>query len=161
MRALGLAGPLMVSTGTPEQLATFLKANPVVPPECAFVDSSPDYDAYSNVGFGKLEFGKPVPDAEGLSLGPPDLGGFGGWMDYFGNVAAVSPKPKEEGQFPEGVKLLGGTVALRGQEVVFASADRVPGDYPAPAAVLERLEALAAATPSEEAELASVPALAT
>jgi len=131
----------MVSTGSSDQLTTFLKANPSIPPERIFVDSSLDNDAFRAVGFKTLEFGQPMPDAEGLSLGPPDLGGFGGWMDYLGNVAAVSPKPKREGEFPEAVKLLGGTLALRGQEVVFASADRVPGDYPAPAVVLKRLEA--------------------
>mmetsp|Transcript_139088 Transcript_139088/g.387990 ORF Transcript_139088/g.387990 Transcript_139088/m.387990 type:complete len:148 (+) Transcript_139088:1242-1685(+) len=142
MQSLGLAGPLMVTTGTPEQLATFLQANPVVPPGLLFADASADYKAYAAAGFGRLEFGAPVP--EDVKLLPPDLGGFGGLMEYIGKVVEVSPKPQEEGQFPVGVTLLGGTLALLGDRVVFASADRLPGDYPAPRAVLERMEASAA-----------------
>jgi len=73
---------------------------------------------------------------------PPTMG-IGKWVKYMGNVASLSPIPKDMkfGEVPQGVRVLGGTYALDGDEVVFSHMDEVPGATPEIAAVLKTVGA--------------------
>jgi len=111
------------------------------------VDNSENYAAYKNMNFGSLD--TPPPGAKGVKLKAPDFGGFDKVFSYLANVVALSPIREGEEGIPEGVKLLGGTfVVAKGLEegdkerMLYASADRLPGDYPAPNAVLGEVEVL-------------------
>jgi len=145
VKALNLTGPLMIAPGKAEQLKLFLEKNPTVPRERVFVDDSENYAAYKAMRFGTLD--QDMPGRESVKMRAPDMGGFGGWLDYLGNVVALSPIREGEEGVPAGVKLLGGTFVVgRGLEegdkerVLYASADRLPGDYPRPDAVLGVVE---------------------
>lgn len=136
----------MIAPGKSEQLKRFLELNPKVPKDRVFVDDSDNYKAFKAMKFGSLD--KDMPGRENVKMQAPDLG-FGGWLDYMGNVVALSPIREGEEGVPQGVKLLGGTFVVgKGKEegdkerVLFASADRLPGDYPRPDAVLSAIEAL-------------------
>ncbi|GAB5361217.1 hypothetical protein AAMO2058_000694500 [Amorphochlora amoebiformis] len=56
------------------------------------------------------------------------------WWKYLSNVVKLSPIPKGEkipfGQVPEGVKRLGGTFVVNGENIVYSWADGLPGDHP-------------------------------
>mmetsp|Transcript_66093 Transcript_66093/g.144092 ORF Transcript_66093/g.144092 Transcript_66093/m.144092 type:complete len:146 (-) Transcript_66093:108-545(-) len=136
-----LAGPVLISSGSAEQLKKFVELNPMVPPQLAFVDASPDRDAYTAVGFGKL--GPDMPPPIGAKVGMPELE-FGEWGSYLGSFVELAPKPKESepNSLPEGVLQLGGTLVLRGNQVVYAYPDKVPGDHPLPDVVLTQVEAM-------------------
>jgi hypothetical protein len=140
LKTLNLAGPIMVSPGTPEKLRKFLEVNPSITGPSFFVDDSANYGAFKNMRFGSLDDEPPKEAVDAMRA--PDLG-WDGWLTYLGNVVSLSPIRDGEDGVPEGVKLLGGTIVLSGDKVVYASADRLPGDYPAPAAVLREIEALA------------------
>mmetsp|Transcript_393 Transcript_393/g.1193 ORF Transcript_393/g.1193 Transcript_393/m.1193 type:complete len:135 (+) Transcript_393:230-634(+) len=123
MSRAGVLGPFFVSIGTPAQLARFLELNPTVPPERTFVDPSPSQRSYA-----ALNLRPDFAAGEGVRLRPPANVD---WAAYLGSVLELSPKPELEGEFPEGVKKQGGTFVLQGDErVIFASADRLPGDEP-------------------------------
>jgi len=134
----------MVSPGTPEKLRKFLEVNPSISGPSFFVDDSANYGAFKNMRFGSLDNSPPKEAVDAMRS--PDLG-WDEWLTYLGNVVSLSPIREGEDGVPEGVKLLGGTIVLSGDKVVYASADRLPGDYPAPAAVLREAEALLAAAP--------------
>mmetsp|Transcript_16837 Transcript_16837/g.39951 ORF Transcript_16837/g.39951 Transcript_16837/m.39951 type:complete len:92 (+) Transcript_16837:1576-1851(+) len=87
------------------------------------------------MNFGRIG-SKPV---EGVSLEAPDLGGVSGMLRYFSKITALAPQQKDSAGVPEGVLLLGGTFVVRGEEVVYAWADRIPGDYPRPSEVFAGL----------------------
>mmetsp|Transcript_30522 Transcript_30522/g.66896 ORF Transcript_30522/g.66896 Transcript_30522/m.66896 type:complete len:87 (-) Transcript_30522:351-611(-) len=61
---------------------------------------------------------------------PPRSLSFQQWFQYFANVASLAPKPSKPGEFPQGVKVLGGTYVLDGRTIVFAHEDEVPGATP-------------------------------
>mmetsp|Transcript_57945 Transcript_57945/g.152611 ORF Transcript_57945/g.152611 Transcript_57945/m.152611 type:complete len:139 (-) Transcript_57945:129-545(-) len=137
----------MIAPGTSAKLRRFLELNPTVPRDRVFVDDSENYEAFKAMNFGSLDVD--LPGRENVKMRAPDLGGVGGWLDYLGNVFALSPMREGEEGVPKGVKLLGGTFVVgRGLEegdkgrVLFAHADRLPGDYPRPGAVLGAVEAL-------------------
>lgn len=146
MKALGLAGPLMVSPGTPEQLARFLELLPEVPKGNVFVDNTNEYEAFSNMGFVRMGPGMEAP--KDYSLKAPNLSG-GDILAYLGNSFALAPVRDLAAGIPEGVKQLGGTLVVESGRVVYASADRLPGDYPAPADVLQQYEVLASVSPTD------------
>ena len=57
------------------------------------------------------------------------------WFTYLANVMEVSPIPEDKSQLklgdvPPGVKVLGGTYAIDGDDVVFSHMDEVPGATP-------------------------------
>ena len=54
------------------------------------------------------------------------------WFTYLANVAKLSPVPKDIkfGEVPQGVRVLGGTYAIDGDDVTFAHMDEVPGATP-------------------------------
>jgi len=142
LKANDLAGPLMIAPGSVEQLNEFLDELPELARDKVFVDNSDSYEAYRAMRFGRLEFGKSLPD--GLSLQAPEMGGFDGWFRYLNKVVSLSPKPaKGSNSVPEGVTLLGGTLVVRDEQVIYAWADRIPGDHPKPHGVFESLSDMA------------------
>mmetsp|Transcript_5839 Transcript_5839/g.16476 ORF Transcript_5839/g.16476 Transcript_5839/m.16476 type:complete len:133 (-) Transcript_5839:123-521(-) len=127
----------MISVGSPEKLSAFLEANPMVPRDRIFVDDSDGYSVFKAMGFGLL--GERIPkDAMSLNLKPPGID-MGSWISWITNIMKLSPIKGELG-VPEGVRLLGGTLVVVDGRIVFASADRVPGDYPSPSKVLDEVE---------------------
>lgn len=128
-------GPFFVSIGDETKLRAFLDKNPNIPSDSIFVDSSPTFDAYDEVGFTS-KFTDTSPEvAKQVKLQPPNLpGGFRGWIDYFLTVGKVSPIPKDGIKFgsdvPEGVLRLGGTFVVKGEAILYQRSDRLPGDHP-------------------------------
>jgi len=131
-----VAGPLFVSVGRPHQLQQFLDVNPELKGAVALIDDSKNFAGYKAAGFnvllGEKQLEKP-PDFK-----PPKMG-MGKWLTYLRNVASLSPVPKDMkfGEFPEGVRVLGGTYAIDGDKVLFSHMDEVPGATPEIEAVLK------------------------
>lgn len=131
--AKGAIGPLFVSIGDSTKLDKFLELNPLIPRRQIFVDDY-EFGAYGAAGLGKLDVDNVPKDIEMVA---PDMGGLGGWWKYLTNSIALSPIPKgKEFEFPEGVKVLGGTFVIDGGKVVFTYKDPVPGVTPDLDAVL-------------------------
>lgn len=136
-----MAGPLFISVGRPEQLRQFLDVNPELKDAKALIDDSPNFEGYKSVGFnimiGEKQLEKP-PDFK-----PPKAMGFTKWLTYLKNVASLSPVPKDMkfGELPDGVRVLGGTYAIDGDDVVFSHMDEVPGATPEISAVLKTVGA--------------------
>lgn len=115
-----------MSIGDTEKLNTFLDLNPYVPVNQMFVDGY-DFDAYKAVGFGSLD---DVKDTKDIKMTAPELGGFGGWWKYLSNVMSLSPVEPGTSGIPEGVKRLGGTFVVQGDDVIYQWSDKVPGAHP-------------------------------
>lgn len=141
LKSLGLAGPLLISVGSPDKLVRFLELNPTLPRDRVFVDASQNYEAYKAMNFLSLDSKMGARNLEGLTMTAPNLDA-GTWFGYLTSVVTLSPIRAGEAGIPEGVTLLGGTFVLSGEQVVYASADRIPGDYPKPSDVLRRAKAL-------------------
>lgn len=124
----------MVAPGSVEQLEKFLELRPAVPTNLMFVDTTPSFAAHRGVGIGSLLEGPP-PDMSSYAMEIPDLAGAAGVFSWVSNFMDLSPKNLD------GVRLLGATLVVDGSRVIFASADRVPGDYPKPAEVMAKIEA--------------------
>ena len=92
-----------------------------------FVDGY-DFEAYSAVGFGS--FGDNMEGVKDIRITAPEMGGFGGWWKYLSNVMSLSPIEAGQKGIPEGVKRLGGTFVVKGDDVVYQWSDKVPGDHP-------------------------------
>lgn len=121
-----------MSIGTPEKLAKFLDLNPAVDRSCAFVDGEA-MGGYEAVGFGSMD-GSQDPSAAkeaASSLQAPSLGA-GQWWKYLTNTMALTsiPEGMKFGDLPPAVIRLGGTFVVKGDEVLLAHSDRIPGDHP-------------------------------
>lgn len=139
----------MIAPGSSDKLKQFLELNPEVPKNQIFVDDSKGYAAFKAMSFGSFTDEGQAERAKGVQMKSPDLGGMDGWFSYLGNMASLSPIVEGEEGIPEGVTLLGGTfvVGCNSEEgaherMLYASADRLPGDYPSPSAVLGEVEKL-------------------
>jgi hypothetical protein len=110
-------------------LNKFLELNPEVPRDQVFVDGY-DFDAYQAVGLQKMDLDE-VPEGALGKMTAPEMGGIGGWWNYLSNSVALSPiQEGKENEFPEGVKMLGGTFVIDGDSVVFDYKDPLPGAEP-------------------------------
>jgi hypothetical protein len=138
--AVGVKGPLFISIGDDAKLRKFQEMVPEVPLSSLFADGY-DCSAYTAVGFGTItaEGGRAaVKDGRGARA--PDLGP-GGFWKYIKSVGALSPV-NSEGKFQQGSVLQnGGTFVVEGDKLLFAWADRVPGDFPAADVVLQAVTA--------------------
>lgn len=136
-----MAGPLFISVGRPEQLQQFLDVNPELQDAKALIDDSADFAGYKAAGFNVLLGEKTLETPPDFK--PPKAMGIGKWMAYMRNVASLSPVPKDMkfGEFPDGVRVLGGTYAIDGDEVLFSHMDEVPGATPEISAVLKSVGA--------------------
>mmetsp|Transcript_39282 Transcript_39282/g.111389 ORF Transcript_39282/g.111389 Transcript_39282/m.111389 type:complete len:271 (+) Transcript_39282:3-815(+) len=139
---LGLAGPILVSVGTPEKLRKFLELNPTVPRGRIFVDDSDSHDAFKAMGFGKI--GDRFPEnPETLRVRLPGAGlDPGSAFNLVTNGHWLSPVKSLGQGVPEALALLGGTLVFTRERMLHASGDRVPGDYASPGEVLDDAEAL-------------------
>ena len=126
-----ISGPIFISIGDEEKLATFLEKNPEIPRDQVLVDDY-SFGAYKAAGFGKFDdTDKEVAKEAMDNMGAPDLG-LKGWWNYMTSVGKVSPIPKDMkfGEVPEGVLRLGGTFVVNGNDIFYRWSDRLPGDHP-------------------------------
>lgn len=132
MSDAGVAGPLFISVGQPDQLAKFLELNPELSDAKALIDDSPTFEGYRSAGFNYLMGDKALETPPDFK--PPKTMSMGKWFSYLKNVVSLSPLPKGEemklGAVPPGVKVLGGTYAIDGDVVTFSHMDEVPGATP-------------------------------
>mmetsp|Transcript_63042 Transcript_63042/g.173162 ORF Transcript_63042/g.173162 Transcript_63042/m.173162 type:complete len:148 (+) Transcript_63042:129-572(+) len=126
----GVAGPLFISVGRSDQLAKFLEINPELASAPALIDDSPTFEAYRAAGFNYLMGDKTLETPPDFK--PPKTMSGGKWWQYLRNVGDLSPIPEgmKFGEFPDGVRVLGGTYAVDDNAVVFAHMDEVPGATP-------------------------------
>jgi hypothetical protein len=131
-----------VSVGRPDQLRKFLDINPELKNALAYVDDSDDFQAYRQAGFRTL-LGEEVLTEPPKMKAPTSLGP-GKAFSYLKNVAGLAPMPKSGakfGEIPKGVRVLGGTYAVDGGDIVFSHQDAVPGATPDIAEVLKSVGA--------------------
>jgi hypothetical protein len=133
MAAAGVAGPLFISVGRPDQLAKFLEVNPELSAAQALIDDSADFAGYRAAGFNYLMGDKELEEVPDFK--PPKSMSMGKWLTYLKNVMTLSPIPEDKsnmkfGDVPPGVKVLGGTYAIDGDAVQFSHQDLVPGATP-------------------------------
>jgi hypothetical protein len=121
-------GPLFISVGKPEQLQRFLEVNQEVNPKNALIDSSSTFEAYRSAGFTNLLGDKKLEKPPDFK--PPKTMTGGKWFSYLKNVATIAPQAEKFGQWPDGVRVLGGTYVIDGDEVLFSHQDTVPGATP-------------------------------
>jgi hypothetical protein len=126
-----IVGPIFISIGDTEKLNVFLDKNPYVPRDMAFVDDDmKGFSAYKKAGFGRFDEIDPAVARQVKLQAPAGIN----WMTYLGSVMKVSPVPKDQklfgGGLPEGVLRLGGTFVVKGDEILYRWADRLPGDHP-------------------------------
>lgn len=113
---------VMITIGDSDKVNLFLDANPEIPRELLFADSTDSFDAYAAANFGKI--GDVTP--ENVQLKAPE--GVA-WLKYLRLVMRLSPI-KKWNEVPEGVTKLGGTFVLDKDDVLYGWADAIPGDYP-------------------------------
>jgi len=117
--------------GRGDQLASFQRLNPEITAPM-LIDDSPNFDAYRAAGFNYLMGDKALDSPPDFK--PPRTMSGGKWWGYLTNVKDLAPVPKGKefkfGEVPDGVRVLGGTYALDGDEVVFSHMDAVPGATP-------------------------------
>lgn len=130
LEGAGVGKPIFVSIGDPEKLSTFLGANDWMPRDQMFVDDY-SFNAYRAAGFGRFDQ-LDREEVKDIKMTAPEIGGFRGWLKYFGIVGKVSPIPKDMkfGEVPEGVLWVGGTFVIKGDEVLYQWSDKVPGNHP-------------------------------
>ena len=118
-----------MSIGDEEKLAAFLDKNPYIPRDQAFVDDDmKNFSAYKAAGFGRFDEQDPAVAKQVKLSAPTGVN----WWNYARTVGKVSPIPKDMkfGEVPEGVLRLGGTFVIKGDEIKYRWADRLPGDHP-------------------------------
>lgn len=130
--AAGVSGPLFISVGKPKKLHKFLELNPEVQRDYALVDTSDSFDAYKAAGFINL-LGEVQLTAPPAMKAPKSMSA-GRWFKYLSNVMELAPMPDDGklkfGEVPPGVKVLGGTYVIDGDDFLFVHEDQVPGATP-------------------------------
>ena len=84
MERAGIAGPLFISVGQPDQLRKFLDINPELEECPALIDTSADYAGYRAAGFTNL-LGESVPETPPDFKPPKTMGG----MKWLSCAAAI------------------------------------------------------------------------
>jgi hypothetical protein len=133
-----VVGPIYVSIGDQQRLNAFLEKNPDVPRSQIFVDGY-DFSAYKEAGFGRFDE-KPSSVTEGVVPRPIELGGWKGWWTFLSSFAPLAPVTPDmkfpEMLTPEGLFWVGGTLVIKGDEIVYRWDDRISGDHPDASKVL-------------------------
>lgn len=129
----GVNGPVFISIGTPEKLETFLELNPYMPRDSILVD---DYEhrLYKKLGFSRFDEVS-MDQANGISLKKLlrffNLG-VGSLWNY--TTRFLDMAPVEGGvdwtDLPEGGLRNGGTIVVKGDDVVYQWSDTIPSDVP-------------------------------
>lgn len=135
----GINGPIFVSIGDKDRLNAFLLTNPEIAAENFFVDGY-DFEAYKKAGFGRFDE-KPKEITDNVKPKPAKLGGIQGWWTFLTNfmqLAPVTPDMKfPENLTPEGLFWVGGTIVIKGDEIVYRWDDRISGDHPEASEIVE------------------------
>lgn len=135
----GIEGPIFVSIGDKDRLKAFLVTNPEISPNNFFVDGY-DFEAYKKAGFGRFDE-KPKEVTENVKPKPAKLGGIQGWWTFLTNflpLAPVTPDMKfPENLTPEGLFWVGGTMVIKGDDIVYRWDDRISGDHPEASEIVE------------------------
>jgi len=137
MRKAKIAGPVFISIGDPEKLQIFLDAHPDVNRDSFLVDDY-SFAGYDAIGFGNFQDSRQKMIAGSRNIRFPRLR-LDRWRQYLMYFRQLAPIPKKIRGVPEGVTRIGGTIALRKEEIVYVYEDGVPGDYPNPGDVLDAL----------------------
>ena len=118
--------------GNANNLKAFLEVNPQISKDQVFVDSSKTFDAYTAVGFKKIFEVTPKSGIRKPNLTGPQ------WWSYLRSIMKVTPfvDEKDNEAINQGVRRLGGTFCLDGNDVIYSWSDSVPGDHPEPKDVL-------------------------
>ena len=127
--------------GDETKLAKFLELNPAIPRDSVFVDNL-NLAVYDKLQLKKFTDANHPDELKQVQLQKPDhMGGFQGWWKYLTNVIALSPIDDKDnnklGGIPEGVLRLGATFVVQGDDIVYQWNDKLPGDHPDPASVLD------------------------
>jgi hypothetical protein len=127
-----IVGPIFVSIGDAGRLNAFLDKNLDIPRSQMVVDGY-DFAAYKQAGFGRFDE-KPKSITDNVEPKPIVLGGVKGWWTFltsFAPLAPVTPDMKFPEMFtPEGLFWVGGTMVVKGNEIVYRWNDRISGDHP-------------------------------
>lgn len=127
-----IVGPIYVSIGDKDRLNAFLDKNPNIPRSQMVVDGY-DFAAYKKAGFGRFDE-KPNSVTDKVEPKPIILGGVQGWWNFLTSFAPLAPVTPDMGfpemLTPEGLFWVGGTMVVKGNEVVYRWDDRISGDHP-------------------------------
>ena len=135
-----ITGPIFISIGTQAKLNTFLELNPHVPRDSIFVDDY-NHELYKQLGFSRFdELNKDDTDKINATklisffgLGVPSLFNyatrFWDMVPTEGSVDWSNP--------PEGGMRNGGTLIVKGDDVIYQHSDLIPSDVPNVADVVE------------------------
>ena len=128
-----MTGPIFISIGTPDKLETFLQLNPHVSPESILVDDY-DHKLYKNLGFSRFDevTMDQVKDIDAKKLFSLINLGVGSLWNYATRALEMAPL---EGSvdwtdLPEGGLRNGGTLVVKGDDVIYQWSDTIPSDVP-------------------------------
>jgi len=136
----GVEGPIFVSIGTAEKLRTFLDLNPRVSKDQILVDDY-NHKLYKELGFSRFDQVdlKDIRKLDAKKLFRFFQLGFGNMWNYA--TKALEMAPVEGGvnwlDLPEGGLRNGGTLVVKGNDVIFQWSDTIPSDVPNVLDVLE------------------------
>jgi len=125
-----IAGPMFISIGDLDGLKLFLEHNPTISPDAILVDDKKEFSLYQQAGFqsfGQQSWGK----IKEVSYRIPDLGLLD-WWNYLTSIPTLGPFTPDLkfGQLPAGGMVNGGTMVVRGDDILYRWNDRMPGDHP-------------------------------
>lgn len=134
-------GPVFVSIGTPEKLETFLELNPVVPRDSILVDDY-EHKLYKNLGFGRfdevsLDEAKGIDATKLFGFANLGVGNLWNYATRFQDMAPLEGNEVDWTNLPEGGMRNGGTLVVRGDDVIYQWSDTIPSDVPDVEDVLE------------------------
>jgi len=122
-----------VSIGTPEKLQTFLELNPWVPRESILVDTY-DHTLYKKLGFSRFDEASPeeLKEIDGSKLLRFINLGIGNLWNYATKSLSLSPLEGSVNwlDLPEGGMRNGGTLVVKGEDIIYQWSDTIPSDVP-------------------------------
>ena len=134
----GIKGPIFVSIGDSEQLATFLENNPKIPTQSILVDNL-GLKAYKSLGFEKIGENPKNAIKGTLNMKMPTNINFKEYLKTVQNDFNSRSKNDFKERVPS-LAQLGGTIAVNKNNIVFFYEEGVPGDNANPLEVLKSLE---------------------
>lgn len=133
MTKYGIKGPIFISIGTPSKLETFLELNPCVSRDSILVDGY-NQSLYKQLGFSRFdEVGfDQAGDIDAKKLFTFFNLGIGNLWKYATRFVDMVPT---EGNvdwtnLPEGGLRNGGTLVVKGDNIIYQWADTIPSDVP-------------------------------
>lgn len=127
----GIVGPIFISIGSPAKLEKFLELNPTVPRDDILVDDY-DHKLYKKLGFSRFdELNKDEASEINFKKLIPNLG----IVSLFSYATRFIDMVPTEGdlnwkELPEGGLRNGGTLVVKGDNVIYQWSDKVPSDVP-------------------------------